>query len=141
MAVADFDQQYAGYGIPSIGPVDSGVVASTTTPKTVTLTVPANADATQPTVKRGKLVIVISGANGAMVLGQIDVSVSDGTTTICVGSIPAAVAATAGRGGTFVMDIFSALVDITTIKTIVVVIATTASNVYNVQTRFLGERD
>jgi hypothetical protein len=75
------------------------------------------------------------------VLGQIDVSSSDGTHTICLGSIPAAIAATGGRGGVFCMDCFIDKVDTTTIKTIVVVIATTVSSTYTVETRFLGERD
>ena len=141
MAITDFDAQYAGYGIPSLPVQDSGAVASTTTPKTVTLTIPTNADGTQPVCVRGKLVISINTANGSMVLGQIDVSSSDGTHTICLGSIPVSIAATAGRGGVFVMDCFIDKVDTTTIKTIVVVIATTGSNAFTVETRFLGERD
>lgn len=142
MSISDFDAQYPGYGIPSLpgGTLDSGAVAVTTTPKVITLTVPTLADGTQPTVIRGKLVISINTA-GTAVLGQIDVSSSDGTHTICVGSIPAAVAATGGRGGVFVMDIFIDRVDTTTIKTIVVTIATTTSNVYTAQCRFLGEHD
>ncbi len=141
MAITDFDAQYPGYGIPSLPIQDSGAVASTTTPKTITLTIPTIADTTQPVCVRGKLVISVNAVNGSLVLGQIDVSSSDGTHTVCVGSIPAAVAATAGRGGVFCMDIFIDKVDTTTIKTVVVVIATTASNVYTVETRFLGERD
>lgn len=144
MSISDFDSQYAGYGIPSLpgGTLDSGAVAVvTTTPQTTTLTVPTLADGTQPTVIRGKLVISINAANGSMVLGQIDVSSSDGTKTVCLGSIPAAVAATAGRGGVFVMDIFIDRVDTTTIKTIVVVVATSGTSTYTLHTRFLGEHD
>ena len=140
MSISDFDAQYPGYGIASLPTQDSGAVASTTTPKTVTLTIPTNADGTQPVCVRGKLVISIN-TPGTIVLGQIDVSSSDGTHTICLGSIPAAIAATGGRGGVFCMDCFIDKVDTTTIKTIVVVIATTVSNTYTVETRFLGERD
>jgi hypothetical protein len=141
VAITDFDSQYGGYGIPSLPTLDSGAVAVTTTPKTITLTVATNADGTQPTSIRGKLVISVNTANASMVLGQIDVSSSDGTHSVCLGSIPAAVAATAGRGGVFVMDVFIDRVDTTTIKTIVVVIATTSSNVYTAEVRFLAERD
>jgi hypothetical protein len=140
MSISDFDSQYAGYGIPSIPAIDSGAVATTTTPKTITLTVPALADGTQPTCIRGKVVISIN-TPGTAVLGQIDVSSSDGSNTICLGSIVAAVAATGGRGGVFVMDVFIDRVDTTTIKTIVVVIATSTSNVYTAEVRFLGEHD
>lgn len=141
MAISEFDAQYPGYGIPSIPAVDSGATATTTTPKTITLTVPVKADGTQPVVIRGKLVVSINAMNGAAVLGQIDVSTSDGTATINAGSFGAAVAATAGRGGVYVMDIFIDRTTTTTIKTIVVVIATTTNNNYTAQTRFLGELD
>lgn len=141
MSISEFDSQYPGYGIPSVPAVDSGAVATTTTPKTITLTVPVKADGTQPTVIRGKLVISINTMNAAAILGQIDVSTSDGTATINHGSIPGAVAATVGRGGVYVMDLFIDRVTTTTIKTIVVVIATTANNNYTAQTRFLGELD
>lgn len=136
MSITDFDSQYAGYGIPSGITQDSGAVSVTTTPKTITLTVPTLADGTQPTVIRGKVVISINAA-GTAVLGQIDISSSDGTHTVCHDSIPAAVAATGGRGGVFVRDIFIDRVDTTTIKTLVVVIATSTSNVYTAEVRFL----
>jgi hypothetical protein len=138
MSLPDFDSQYGGYGIPSGITQDSGAVAVTTTPKTITLTVPLLGDGvTQPTVIRGQVVISINSANASMVLGQIDISSSDGTHTVCLDSIPAAVAATAGRGGVFNRSVFIDRVDTTTIKTIVVVIATTASNVYTAEVRFL----
>jgi hypothetical protein len=140
MSISDFDSQYAGYGIPSIPAIDSGALATTTTPKTISLTVPALADGTQPTVIRGKVVISIN-TPGTAVLGQIDVSTSDGTHTVCAGSIVAAVAATGGRGGVFALDVFIDRVDTTTIQTIVVVIATSTSNVYTAEVRFLGEHD
>ena len=142
MSISDFDSQYSGYGIPSLPTQDSGAVAVTaTTPQTTTLTVPTLADGTQPTCIRGKLVISINKANAAMVLGQIDVSTSDGTHTTCVGSIVAAIAATAGRGGVFVMDIFIDRVDTTTITTIVVVVASSGTSTFTLETRFLGEHD
>lgn len=137
-----FDAQYGGYGIPSNPTQDSGAVAVSTTPKTITLTIPVlSGTSTQPGCIRGKLVISCNAMNASAVLGQIDVSSSDGTNTICVGSIPAAVAATAGRGGVFVMDIFIDQVDTTTIKTIVTVIATSSNNNYTAETRFLSEHD
>lgn len=144
MSITDFDSQYAGYGIPSLpgGTLDSGAVAvSSASPKTITLTVPTLADGTQPTVIRGKLVISVNALASSTVLGQIDVSTSDGTHTICNGSIPAAVAGTSLRGGVFVMDIFIDRVDTTTIKTIVVVIAYSGGTSFTAETRFLGEHD
>lgn len=140
MSITDFDAQYAGYGIPSGVTQDSGAVAVTTTPKTITLTVPLLGDGvTQPTVFRGKVVVSVNAVNGSLVLGQIDISTSDGTHTACADSISAAVAATAGRGGVFVRDIFIDRVDSTTIKTLVVVIATSGSNVYTAEVRFVFE--
>jgi hypothetical protein len=142
MSISDFDSQYSGFGIPTIPAIDSGAVAvSATTPQTTTLTIPTLADGTQPGCLRGKLAISINKANGSMVLGQIDVSTSDGTHTACVGSIVAAVAATAGRGGVFVMDIFIDRVDTTTITTIVIVVATSGTSTYTLACRFLGEHD
>ena len=141
MAITDFDAQYSGYGITSLAAVDSGAVAVTTTPKTVTLTVPVRSDATQPVVIRGKVVISFNAMNAQAVLGQVDISSSDGTKTICLDSIPGAVAATAGRGAVYQRSIFIDRVDTTTIKTIVIVATTTANNNYTMQARFLGELD
>ena len=139
----DWMSGYAGFGIPSLigSPIDSGAVAVTTTPKTITLTVPARSDATQPTCFRGKVMISANTLNASAVLGQIDISSSDGTKTVCIDSIPAAVAATAGRGGVFIRDVFIDRADTTTIKTIVVVIATSANNNYTAQVLFAGETD
>ena len=139
MSITDFDGQYAGYGIPSGVTQDSGATAVTTTPKTIALTVPALADGTVPTVIRGQVVISINTANASMVLGQIDISSSDGTHTVCLDSIPAAIAATAGRGGVFIRDVFIDRVDTTVMKTLVVVIATTGSNIYTGEVRWLFE--
>lgn len=139
----DWMSGYAGYGIPSLigSPIDSGAVATTTTPKTITLTVPTRSDGTQPTCFRGKVFISVNTANAAAVLGQIDISSSDGTNTVRLDSIPAAVASTGGRGGIFIRDLFIDRVDTTTIKTIVVVIATTVNNNYTAQVMFAGETD
>lgn len=134
---------YAGYGIPSLigSPIDSGSVATTTTPKTITLTVPVRSDGTQPTCFRGQVFISVNTANAAAVLGQIDISTSDGTKTVCCDSIPGAVAATAGRGAVFTRFVFIDRVDTTTIKSVIVVIATTANNNYTAQVMFAGESD
>jgi hypothetical protein len=147
MSITDFDAQYGGFGTPSISPfmpsgstLDSGATAVTTTPKVITLTVPT-VGGNQPTVKRGKLVISCYSMNGAAVLGQIDVTSSDGTHTINHGSIPAAVAATAGRGGVYVMDLFIDGNDTTTIATVAITIATSSNNNYTARCRFLGEMD
>lgn len=135
MSVQDSTKLYPGMGIPS-NTVDSGAVVVSTTPKTITVTVPALADSTQPSVGHGQVAIALTAMNGAAVLGQIDISASDGTNTECIDSIPAAVAATAGRGGTFIRRVFSALVNITTIKSIIVVIATSANNNYTAEVVF-----
>lgn len=152
MSLSDFDQQYAGYGIPSVNPqtmsaLDSGVVAVSTTPHSTTLTVAANADGTQPTVVRGKLVVSMFNLNASAVVGQVDVWVGDNTSPSAVleyvASIPASSSATAGQGATFVMDIFIPRLtgNAGTIKTIVIRTTTTGNNNYSKQCRFLGERD
>ena len=139
MSIKDFDGQYAGLGIPSGTTQDSGAVAVSTTPKTITLTVPVLTGTQQPDVFRGMVVISVNTANASMVLGQIDISSSDGTSTVCIDSIPAAIAATAGRGGVFNRIVFIDRVDTTVMKTLVVVIATTGNNNYTAQVRWLFE--
>src|SRR5216683_7517860 len=116
MSIKDFDAQYGGLGIPSGVTQDSGAVAVSTTPKTITLTVPVLTGTQQPDVFRGMVVISINAANASMVLGQIDISSSDGTKTVCIDSIPAAIAATAGRGGVFNRIVFIDRVDTTVMQ-------------------------
>jgi hypothetical protein len=140
MAISDFDAQYSGFGIPSPsgGPQDSGaVVVTATASRTITLTVPVLGDGTQPTVIRGQVAISINAANAGLVLGQIDISTSDGTKTVAIDSIPGAIAATAGRGGVFTRNVFIDRVDTTTIRTLSVVITSTGVSTYTAEVRFL----
>jgi hypothetical protein len=79
--------------------------------------------------------------NVAAVLGQVDVTSSDGTHTVNHGGFPAPVAAVAGRGAVYTMDLFIDGSDTTTIATIAITIATSANNNYTARCRFMGEMD
>ena len=137
MAKEFVDRLYPGMGIANQGsPQDSGVVAKTASPATVAVTVPANADATQPTIDHGQYEVSITAVNGSAVLGAIDIYASDGTNTEYLATIPASSGAVAGQGGTWYGSIFSALVNITTIKTLTARIVSTTSNVLSMALRF-----
>jgi|SRR5215469_10072582 len=140
-ALTSFQSGYGGFGVPSIGPIDSGDVTVTATPSVTTLTVPANADGTQPVVRRGQVLIELSALNVAAVLGMIEVLVGDGTSTEYSFVMPASTTLTAGQGLCIVVPIFSTLINITTIRTITVRTITTVNNNYTKHVQFIGERD
>jgi hypothetical protein len=137
MAKEFADRLYPGMGIANQGsPQDSGVVAKSASPATVAVTVPANADATQPTIDHGTAEVSITAVNGAAVLGAIDIYASDGTNTEYLDTIAASSGAVAGQGATFYRAVFSALVNITTIKTLTARLVTTANNNVSMALRF-----
>ena len=137
MAIGNVDRLYPGRGIANMGaPQDSGAVVKSATPATVTVTVPALSDATQPIVDHGQAVWVATALNASAVIGQVDFYASDGTNTEYVGTIPATAQATTGQGASYLMDIFSSLVNITTIKTLTARSNTTGNNNYTAELRF-----
>jgi hypothetical protein len=138
MAETFVDRLYPGMGIANQGsPQDTGAVAKTSTPNTVVITIPANADATQPTIDHGQLEILISGLNAATVIAGIEVVASDGTLSEYLANIPATGTATAGQGLTYYLPLFSALVNITNIVTLTVrVVSSGSTNSYTLQARF-----
>lgn len=141
MPITNLDNLYAGRGIRNQGsPLDSGAVAKSTSPATLTVTVPANADGTQPTIDHGQAALALTALNASAVLGECDLYASDGTNTEFVGEVAApsgaAGSGTAGQGATFLIDIFSSLVNITTIKTLTARFVTTANNSLTGELRF-----
>ena len=90
MAKSFVDRLYPGMGIANQGsPQDSGVVVKSSSPGVVSVTVPANADATQPTIDHGTVEISLTALNGSSVLGACDIYASDGSATEYLGTIPA----------------------------------------------------
>ena len=137
MAKSFVDRLYPGMGIANQGsPQDSGVVVKSSSPGVVSVTVPANADATQPTIDHGTVEISLTALNGSSVLGACDIYASDGSATVYLGTIPAPVTATAGQGATYYLQVFSALVNITTIKTLSASIVVTANTNFSMALRF-----
>lgn len=138
MAISNFDKLYTGMGIQNQGsPQDSGAIAKSASPGTVSVTVPANADATQPTVDHGWVCIAITGMNASAVLGAATIYASDGTNTEYLGAVPLPIAApAAGQGATFIVPIFSALVNITNIVTLTVSLVVTTNTNYTIELRF-----
>ncbi len=138
MAITDFDKLYSGMGIQNAGsPQDSGAIVKSASPSTVSVTVPANADATQPIVNHGYACVSITGLNGAAVLGALTLYASDGSNTEYVGAVPIPIASpTAGQGATFIIPIFSALVNITNIITLTASLVVTANTNFTLELRF-----
>lgn len=138
MAITDFDKLYSGFGIQNTGsPQDSGAVVKSASPGTVSVTVPANADGTQQTVNHGWACVSITAMNAAAVIGAVTLSASDGTNTEYVGAVPIAIAApTAGQGATYMIPVFSALVNITNIVTLTASIVITTNTNYTMELRF-----
>lgn len=138
MAITDFDKLYTGMGIQNQGsPQDSGAIVKSASPGTVSVTVPANADATQAIVNHGWACISITAMNGSAVIGAVSLYASDGTNTEYVGAVPIAIASpTAGQGATFMVPIFSALVNITNIITLTASIVVTTNTNYTMELRF-----
>jgi hypothetical protein len=124
-------------GIANQGsPQDSGAIAKTASPATVSVTVPANADATQPVVDHGTVALSLTALGGTVVLGEVDLYASDGTNTEYLGTIAGSSSAVGGQGATLYQQVFSALVNITTIKTLTARLVTTTANVVTMDLRF-----
>lgn len=137
MPETNVDNLYSGMGIRNQNsPQDSGAITKTASPATVSVTVPANADGTQPTVDHGQVGIFFTALNASAVLGEIDIYASDGTSTEYVDTIPASSGAVAGQGASFYRSIFSSLVNITNIKTVTARAVTTANNNMTMELRF-----
>ena len=89
---------YTGLGEPTYpNPVQgvnqyssSGAVAFNGSPVVVTVTIPPNPDGSQPTVRKGKFRVRISGVSAGTTIGAGSVTVSDGTRTCRVGGTGAA---------------------------------------------------
>jgi len=128
-----FAGQYTGLGImQGGGPNDSGVVAKSASPATVSITF-ATDGGTQLTIQRGKWMVGVTAVNGSGVLGAIDIYATDGTNTEYLALVPASSSATAGQGATFMGEFFSALINITNIVTVTARMVTTTSNVASLQ--------
>ncbi len=137
MPAANFDNLYTGRGIRNQGsPQDSGVVAKTTSPATVSVTIPANADGTQPTVDHGHAMLSVTAVNASAVLAGADLYASDGTNTEYLGTFAPSLGAVAGEGETVVMEVFSALVNITNIVTLSCALTSSANNNLSMELRF-----
>lgn len=138
MAIGNFDRLYTGMGIQNTGsPQDSGAVAKTASPGSVSVTVPALADGTQPTVDHGWVCVAVTAMNASAVIGALTISAGDGTNTEYVGAVPIAIAApTAGQGATYIIPIFSSLVNITTIKTVTASLVVTTNTNFTMELRF-----
>ena len=138
MALSDFDKLYTGMGIQNQGsPQDSGAIVKSASPGTVSVTVPANADGTQPTVNHGWACVSVTAMNASAVIGACALYASDGTNTEYLGTQPIAQAApTAGQGATFMMPVFSALVNITNIVTLTASLVVTTNTNYTLDLRF-----
>lgn len=138
MSISNFDKLYTGMGIQNQGsPQDSGAVVKSASPGTVSVTVPANADGTQATVDHGWACISITAMNASAVIGAVSLYASDGTNTEYVGAVPIAIVApTAGQGATFIVPIYSALVNITNIVTLTASVVITTNTNYTMELRF-----
>ena len=137
MAESFVDRLYAGMGIANQGsPQDSGVVVKSSSPGVVSVTVPANADGTQPIIDHGTVEVSLTALNASAVLGACDIYAYDGTHYEYLATIPAPVTATAGQGATYYLPVFSALVNITTIKTLSASIVVTANTNFSMALRF-----
>lgn len=138
MSIGNFDKLYTGMGIQNQGsPQDSGAIVKSSSPGTVTVTVPANADGTQPTVDHGWALVTATALNGSAVLGATSLYASDGSATEYVGAVPIPIASpTAGQGACFMVPIFSSLVNITTIKTLTASQVTTSNTNWTLELRF-----
>lgn len=137
MPETNFDNLYSGRGIRNQGsPQDSGAVVKSASPATVSVTVPANADATQPTVDHGQALIAFTSLNASAVIGAVDIYASDGTNTEYLATIAASSSATAGQGASFIADLFSTLQNITNIVTLTARVVTTGNNNLTMQLRF-----
>lgn len=138
MSISQFDKLYTGMGVQNQGsPQDSGAVVKSASPATVSVTVPQNADGTQPTVDHGWVCVTATSLNASAVLGALTIYASDGTTTEYLGAAPIPIASpTAGQGATWMIPVFSSLVNITTIKTLTASLVTTANNNFTMELRF-----
>jgi hypothetical protein len=137
MPETNFDNIYSGRGIRNqSSPQDSGAVAKTSSPATLTVTVPANSDGTQPTVDHGQVMLSLTSLNASAVFAGGDVYASDGSKTEYLGTFPPTIGGVAGQGATFVMEVFSALVNITNIVTLTVSITSTGNNNLTAELRF-----
>jgi hypothetical protein len=137
VSINQFDGQYSGLGAFS-GFVDSGAAVQSTTPATLTVTLPLDAGI-QPTFIRGKLLLVLYSMNVAATVGQVDFFVGDAGAPVneYVMSIPAPVSATAGRGASYVVEFFISGNNAALIKTVNAVIATGTNNNYTADLRVL----
>ena len=137
MSETNFDNIYSGRGIRNqSSPQDSGAIVKSSSPATVAVTVPANADGTQPTVDHGQVMLACTALNGSAVLVGGDIYASDGSKTEFLGTFPPSIGATAGQGATFVMEVFSTLVNITNMVTLTVSMTSTGSNALTMELRF-----
>lgn len=132
-----FDGQYTSLGAFS-GFVDSGAAVQSTTPATLTVTLPLDAGI-QPTFIRGKLYLNCYAMNAAATMGQVDFYVGDAGAPVneYIYSMPAPVSAVAGRGCSYVVEFFISGNNAVLIKTISAVIATGTNNNYTADLRVL----
>lgn len=110
---------------------DSGVVAlsTSTTANTLTGTVVANFDGTQPLVREGWCMVEISGLTSTPYVATIDLYVDDGTNTVYVNTFIDA-GHVAARGVNWLVPIFVTLSDsLATIKDVVALITMSANAV------------
>jgi len=137
MPLSNIDNLYAGRGLRNQGsPQDSGAIAKTSSPATESVTVPANADGTQPIVDHGTVCLAITSPNASAVMAGADIYASDGAHTEYLGTFPPTIGAVAGQGGTWEMEVFSSLVNITNIVTLSVALTTTGNNNVTMEIRF-----
>ena len=137
MPIAASDRLYAGMGIQAQGsPLDSGAIAKTASPATVSVTVPANADGTQPKIDHGTVCMAVTAVNAAALLGACDFYASDGTNTEFLWTAGAPGTGVAGQGETIYDQVYSALVNITTIKTLSAKLISTTNNNLTMDLRF-----
>lgn len=110
---------------------DSGLTALSTsgTSNTVTGTVTANFDGTQPLVRQGWCMVEISGLTSTPYVATIDLTITDGTVTVYVDTFIDA-SHTAAQGVNWLVPIFATLSDsMTTIKSVTATIVMSADAV------------
>jgi len=106
---------------------DTTISGATTT---VTATIPTLVDGTQPLVRQGWLMVEVRGRSGGGTQGAVDISVSDGTHTVKIISVPASATPVANQGINLLIPILVTLSDsLTTIASVqVIVVSATANN-------------
>ena len=110
---------------------DSGVTALSTsaTANTITGTVAANFDGTQPLVRQGWCMVEVSGLTSTPYVATIDLAITDGTVTVYVNTFIDA-GHVAAQGVNWLVPIFTTLSDsLTTIKSVTAIITMSANAV------------